>query len=1093
MRYEADFEVLSSDKELLNSQLTVAQNELLELRASRKKNEHDLSVNRGTSHDSFAQRSTEGFDSSCIMGEQSIGASTSNIDVDEMDFQSLPEDSLLSTQDNPAENQSKDVQENSDSKLVEREDLKMLQQQLEQQLMEATDKLRVIQEEIAVKNVALEESSLSLEEAQTTIATLKQSLEEKQTLTNRLGEANDQVQELHRQSETLTNELTATLLSLEGARNTVSEISEEKLSLENRLVETSQQLKRVREELENAVHQVTALKALERKSDDKPLEDELTKAMETVKSLQAEIDLKTSEISTTQDSLLQAQGRLEELEQASFDRDNLRKQVERLTSQLETLEEAVESKNRQLVAAQEFLEQQASLQQQVLQSEREKCQFEINQAQELRIQLDSTSVELEEFRAKAQELKQMCEQHQTNFKNAQANVESLNYELNKAKSHSVQQDSQKDSQAEIDSLQLALQAASTKFDQLLLSKEEIRLQFNESQYTILKLEQELSDKTSALLAASQEAAEERQRFGEQINIQEENLRKLENVLEDVRAEKKRLNSLYEALRSESDETASRVRELVKELEKEAETRSAIQHSLVEVTNQAKAKENQAIADREKLENQLQDALERVAQLTHDFERLSSELNAARAEVLTLEEANLQTCVPKEDLTALETKWRNTLEQVAKLERNIDEKTVLLETAQQNSESLQSRLHNLEQSAASYLTEKAINESTIDDLSAKNQCLGEKIEKLQSELLVKDEELSNLRTVASKIVELEAKLKLSDEEMSTLSFALEQKTDEARTMEEELGRISGSQHGREEQFRYLEEKLRERQVELDRVRSSLEAMQTTNDLLVSQLGDKENLNTELRRSFDSITQRFDMVRKKLESLQLEKMSLSSLVQQLQDELDGRRQELNDLRGATQALQQERELSSQLKQRVATLQADKEAAVAQCEKLLELRTQLLESQDNLRVEARNLKVQVDSLTEARDLLNEMVSQHTSQRETILKEYQQQKQALSEAESQLEAVQSQRDEYLTQTKMLSDQVTDLRSRTASYESSSKHQVQRQLEDTVETLKRELRDANSNIEVITLNFETEEDGLKKKIERLEKELEAMKQQVKF
>ena len=51
--------------------------------------------------------------------------------------------------------------------------------------------------------------------------------------------------------------------------------------------------------------------------------------------------------------------------------------------------------------------------------------------------------------------------------------------------------------------------------------------------------------------------------------------------------------------------------------------------------------------------------------------------------------------------------------------------------------------------------------------------------------------------------------------------------------------------------------------------------------------------------------------------------------------------------------------------------------------------------------------------------------------------------------------------------------------------------MEETIETLKRELVDARSKSEISRLHFETEEDNRKKKIDRLEKELESVKQQV--
>jgi ribosomal protein L29 len=73
----------------------------------------------------------------------------------------------------------------------------------------------------------------------------------------------------------------------------------------------------------------------------------------------------------------------------------------------------------------------------------------------------------------------------------------------------------------------------------------------------------------------------------------------------------------------------------------------------------------------------------------------------------------------------------------------------------------------------------------------------------------------------------------------------------------------------------------------------------------------------------------------------------------------------------------------------------------------------------------------------------------------------------------------------------MAEARTKANALESSSKFQVQRQLEETVDKLKRELVETRSKNEIVHLNFETEEDHRKKKIERLEKELETVKQQV--
>jgi len=113
--------------------------------------------------------------------------------------------------------------------------------------------------------------------------------------------------------------------------------------------------------------------------------------------------------------------------------------------------------------------------------------------------------------------------------------------------------------------------------------------------------------------------------------------------------------------------------------------------------------------------------------------------------------------------------------------------------------------------------------------------------------------------------------------------------------------------------------------------------------------------------------------------------------------------------------------------------------------------------------------------------------------LADYERLKSGLEEAEIQLDSIRKERDESVAQERILSSQVNELRSRNNTLETGPRIQAQRQLEEENQALRRDLRDMRSKCDVLQLNFESEEDNRKKKIDRLEKELEALKKEVIF
>lgn len=107
-----------------------------------------------------------------------------------------------------------------------------------------------------------------------------------------------------------------------------------------------------------------------------------------------------------------------------------------------------------------------------------------------------------------------------------------------------------------------------------------------------------------------------------------------------------------------------------------------------------------------------------------------------------------------------------------------------------------------------------------------------------------------------------------------------------------------------------------------------------------------------------------------------------------------------------------------------------------------------------------------------------------------------AKSEVAAQLSAAEAENSRLGKQVETLEEQVKLLADKLDATESERSRmcEILRQLDADIknrDALKRELLEAKSAGEILRLNFETEEENRKKKVERLEKELESMKQQV--
>lgn len=175
-RYEAEFELLSREKEVLTAQLATAQNDMAALRVALEEEKNKASKTTGPAKLDGSFRSAVGVDlSSC-----SNTADTSNMDVE---HSAADEDEPFVSSDSLPM-----PEEDDDDKTTGEQQKKLAQ---------LTDQLHRLQDDIDTKNEALDEARRSLKAAQATIADLEQQLansEENNKLVEQLDQAVDRIQ-----------------------------------------------------------------------------------------------------------------------------------------------------------------------------------------------------------------------------------------------------------------------------------------------------------------------------------------------------------------------------------------------------------------------------------------------------------------------------------------------------------------------------------------------------------------------------------------------------------------------------------------------------------------------------------------------------------------------------------------------------------------------------------------------------------------------------------------------------------------------------------------------------------------------------------
>jgi chromosome segregation ATPase len=159
--------------------------------------------------------------------------------------------------------------------------------------------------------------------------------------------------------------------------------------------------------------------------------------------------------------------------------------------------------------------------------------------------------------------------------------------------------------------------------------------------------------------------------------------------------------------------------------------------------------------------------------------------------------------------------------------------------------------------------------------------------------------------------------------------------------------------------------------------------------------------------------------------------------LESQLECQEQEIGDLRQGLSEVHNERGLSTQLKHRLNSLQAQYDDAVSQCQQLRLARDEILTHQEQSREEILRLGSKLQVIAEEKSSLEQYRILSESQKEAILQDYQTVKNALTQKENELHIAKRQRDELSNQVRMLNDQMAEVRTKANALESSSKFNV--------------------------------------------------------
>lgn len=1104
LRYETDYDTQSQEKEALRNQLLSAQNELATLR--QEQNKTVSSQRQEESSGNKFDNSREEFESSCFMGDPSISTSVVNMEQScgsDEEFVSLREQ----LGDTCVSSTAHEVSEVTAQALQKIDDSNNRKQELEEEVSQMAAKIHELQEELASKTMAVEQSLLSLETAQSTIRVLEQRNIGRQQLISSINEFDGKILLLHEESTAVSNNVDSARKIFTNIRNEINKLSEKKDILELQLRKANENLESARTELSETLERIAASSEFEKKPNpeyEKTCED-LSHALERIEKMKLELESKTAEVHAAQNDLQQTRSRMEEVEQSSFEKIQLEELVEKLTSQLDNLQDALDSKTQELADVQEAEKEASLIQKENFNAELEKKLLEINQVHgeitATRLELTSTTAdlksvrqELEEVRTNSQELLRLKEQLETEKKELLVTVEALEEQI-RIKSIAMEEaqkelEELRSNDSEVDCLRNALEKTRGQVKELQVTNKELIDEIGLAKIKIGELSDDLQSKVNILSATDKQAASKQQEFSVELDIKLQIIDKLEFSLKEAHAHLIELQTMKEIVQNDLAEANRRIEDLEENLESECDAHLALQRVAEQAASIAAAASKNNLEEKEKTEHQLLELQGRVDELTKTLDETTTTLESAKAEIIKFEHSSRVTMVSREDFNALQSEWKEAIQQVSRLEASLKEKSSQVEILSRNLETFQSRALALEHEGQGHTTRVASLEHNIEVLVAQNTSLSKQVEQYQSDLQSKEEKLVSLGPMTEKILTLQARLEETANESRQMSCALEKKEEEVRCLHEELSHATDSQFRGKEDLKHAEQRLHASQKELESIRTSLESMQSVNDDLLTQLSFKENLNDNLRKDLENLTQRFNILHSKLQQVQSEKSGLSDRIQALETELGCRDQ---NIRSGLGDIQKEREISSQLKQCLNALQVQYNDAVNQCQKLASVRDEILEHQERAREDILRLSSKLQLITEEKAALEQNKLLSESQMNSILQDYQNVKTTLSETESQLRVIQGQRDDFSHQIKILNDQIGQVRAKLTAFESSSNQPAQKQMEETIDCLKREIANTKSKSELLRLNFETEENARKKKTERLEKELDSVKQQVQY
>ena len=553
---------------------------------------------------------------------------------------------------------------------------------------------------------------------------------------------------------------------------------------------------------------------------------------------------------------------------------------------------------------------------------------------------------------------------------------------------------------------------------------------------------------------------------------------LEALQGELQVEKMELATSRQAL----DEALDRINQLGSELDAKTAALDTAQCAVEAVRSKAAQLERENV----EIRAEWSQSLEKLTQLTQELDIQSKARSAAEDASL---EASARIQTTEERIVQLEKDLSRALDQVHDLNKKLTAASGSADVAECKIRSLEQaereaqqqwyeRVRQLEERADIGSSELATSERRARDLLDAKRNLEEQVARLEQEMADRDIQLANLESAAEKKDALQRELERGREVKDQLSIELTRLEEENRSLSDQLREANSSQDRRKDQFQQVEQLLEERERQLTELRHALDAVETTRDLLISQVHDKENAAGELQKALELSNQRVSFVQDQWQASKDEKHQLAERVGDLQSQLEAQQAQLEVLRNQAQSLQVERDRLLPLGDRLEALRRDKDLALREYDQMRELHGQQLEREEEVQRQMQSLTLQHEQLLQEKAGLLEDHGRVQQERDAVAQDHRRVSQLLTEHQHQVAA--------------LDQQVADLSATIADLKAVPTAPTGRYaFEESPESLKRQLVAAQSAAEVQRLEFEAEAENRKKKMERLEKDLDSLKQQV--